>query len=280
MRRRDSGRTRWLLAGLVAAAVVLLFLDYQGHAGGVRSGVNAVAGPVEGVTGAAYSTVSHSVSSLASAGRDRSRVEQLTTQNAELKRRIADLQDAQRTETSLAAQGLAANRAGYQVRAARVIAAGGVDGFGKTVTVNAGSGDGVKVSELVVAGGGLAGTTVQVNEHTSVVRLINDPKSHIGARLAGNNALGTIDGESDGSISFTLFDNGATLTAGTSLSTFGSLDYVAGVPIGQIGAALPAGTNGLTHRATVKPLADLGSLDLVGIVIGSTNAHALAGPTP
>jgi rod shape-determining protein MreC len=268
------------LAALVAAAVVLLVLDYHGQVGGVRSGVNAVAGPVEGVTGSAYSTVSHSLSSLASAGRDRRRVEQLTTQNAELKRRIADLQDAQRTANSLAALDLAANRDGYQIHAARVIAAGAVDGFGKTVTVNAGSSDGVKVSQLVVADGGLAGTTVQVDKHTSVVRLINDPKSHIGARLAGNNALGTIDGSSSGAIAFTLFDNGATLTAGTALSTFGSLDYVAGVPIGKLGSGLAAGTNGLTHRATVKPIADLGSLDLVGIVVGSTGTNALAGPTP
>jgi rod shape-determining protein MreC len=48
--------------------------------------------------------------------------------------------------------------------------------------------------------------------------------------------------------------------------TFGSLDYVAGVPIGQVTKVTDVG--GLSRTAEVTPFVSFGTLDLVGVVVG------------
>jgi rod shape-determining protein MreC len=53
---------------------------------------------------------------------------------------------------------------------------------------------------------------------------------------------------------------------GDRLVTFGSLDYVAGVPIGEVTKVTDVG--GLSRTADVKPYVSFGTLDLVGVVVG------------
>jgi rod shape-determining protein MreC len=153
-----------------------------------------------------------------------------------------------------------------------VIAAGEEAGFARTVTINIGSRQGVRTGLLVLAGRGLAGTTVRVSADTTVVRLITDGKSHIGARLESSQALGKVDGQGGGSLLFTLYDTSIQIQRGQRLVTFGSLDYAAGVPVGTVTRVTDVpdanAASGLTREAEVRPYAPLGSLDLVGVIVG------------
>ena len=267
--RRDSGRSRFIGGILVLAAVALLVL---GISSGVRRGLDDVTQPVQHAAGSVYSSISHSLSSLSSAGHDRRRVEQLTTENADLRRQLADLADAKRVQASLAKLNLVAAAGGYRIVPGRVVAAGEEAGFAHTVTINIGSRQGVRPGLLVMAGQGLAGTTVQVSSDTSVVRLITDAQSHVGARLESSQALGKVDGQGSGSLLFTLYDTSIQIQRGQRLVTFGSLDYAAGVPVGTVTQVTDvpdsSGASGLTREAEVRPYAPLGSLDLVGVIVG------------
>jgi rod shape-determining protein MreC len=267
-RRRDSGRSRFIVGVLVLVAIVLLVAG----GGNVRDGINKVTHPVQDAAGSVYSSISHSLSSLSSAGHDRRRVEQLTTENANLRKQLADLADAKQVQADLAKLNLVAATGGYRIVAGRVVAAGEEAGFARTVTINVGSRQGIRTGLLVMAGQGLAGTTVQVSADTTVVRLITDGKSHIGARLERSQALGKVDGQGSGSLLFTLYDTSIQIQRGQRLVTFGSLDYAAGVPVGTVTRVtdVPAasGASGLTREAEVRPYAPLGSLDLVGVIVG------------
>ena len=268
---RDSGRSRLVAGLLVVAAIVLLVLGYQGGSSAVRSAISTVTDPVQHAAGSVYSSVSHSLSSLSSAGRDRRRVEQLTAENADLRRQLAGMSDAKRIQADLSKLDLVATRGGYRMVAARVVAAGEEAGLARTVTINAGSRQGLKPGLLVVAGDGLAGTTVQVRSDTSVVRLVTDVDSHIGARLEGSQALGKVDGQGGSRLLFTLYDASIRIRPGQRLVTFGSLDYAAGVPVGTVTkvVSVPSdnGATGLTRQAEIAPFAPLGSLDLVGVIV-------------
>lgn len=267
-RRRDSGRSRVIVGVLVLIAILLLALG----GGSVRQGVNKVAHPVQRAAGSVYSSISHSLSSLSSAGHDRRRVEQLTTENANLRKQIADLADAKRVQAELAKLNLVAAAGGYRMVPGRVIAAGEEAGFARTVTINVGSRQGIRTGLLVMAGQGLAGTTVQVSADTTVVRLITDGRSHVGARLEKSQALGKVDGQASSSLLFTLYDTSIQIQRGQRLVTFGSLDYAAGVPVGTVTRVTDVpnvdGASGLTREAEVRPFAPLGSLDLVGVIVG------------
>ena len=71
----------------------------------------------------------------------------------------------------------------YPVVPARVTASGSAFGFESTVTLDAGSTDGIEPGQTVVDGDGLLGRTVRVGPFTSTVLLLTDPGFTVGARL-------------------------------------------------------------------------------------------------
>ncbi len=155
-----------------------------------------------------------------------------------------------------------------------MIAIGDITGTDWSVTVNAGSADGVVPDRLVLDSDGLVGTVLSSTAHTAVVRLACDPASHIGARLEGTRLLGAVAGAgSPDALTFTLYDATRQVKVGDRLVSFGSADYVGGVPIGMVTKVLDA-SEGLSRAAEVTTFAAMGSLDLVGIVVGKLPADA------
>jgi rod shape-determining protein MreC len=147
-------------------------------------------------------------------------------------------------------------------------------GYADTVTIDAGSRDGVKPNQTVLNGNGLVGRTVSVSSTTSSVLLATDGSSTVGSRLAGTGQIGSVSGMGKGlsgpnTLHLQLFDGSAVLRVGEQLVTFGSVGgspYVPGVPIGTI-VRLETSSNALTRSALVRPFADFSSLGVVGVVI-------------
>jgi rod shape-determining protein MreC len=71
----------------------------------------------------------------------------------------------------------------YKVLPARVIAIGPAQGFSWTVTIDAGSRDGLRVDMTVLNGDGLVGRIKNVSSSTSTVLLAADPSVRVGVRL-------------------------------------------------------------------------------------------------
>ena len=81
---------------------------------------------------------------------------------------------------------------------AQVIAIGSAQTFSWTVTIDAGSSDGIRPDMTVINGDGLVGRVKTVGPTTSTVLLAVDPESSVGVRLEGSMEVGFTTGQGIG----------------------------------------------------------------------------------
>jgi rod shape-determining protein MreC len=264
-----------LLAGLLVLALVLITLDVGSGrgAGGLRRVADDVASPVERAAAVVVNPARSAFTSIGDAQSERRRADALASQNAALRRQLSTDAEARRQAAALTKLGLLASAGSYKLVAARVIAVGDTTGTERTVDIGAGSNSGLAAGQLVINSEGLVGVLVRVSSSVATVRLADDPRTIIGARLETSRALGTISGsDSTSRLAFTLYDPSLPVRAGERVVTYGSAAYAGGVPIGVTVGAGDIGTSpqagNLTQQVRVKPYVQFGSLDLVGVIVG------------
>jgi len=156
--------------------------------------------------------------------------------------------------------------------AATVIATG--QGYQQTVTLDAGSRDGVQPRETVLNGRGLVGEVTSVGPDSCTVLLATDSSSTVGVQLAPSGQVGWVTGPGktrtgSGQLALQILNGNAVLKPGMQLVTSASehdRPYVPGVPVGYI-SSVASRAGGLTARANVTPYVDFTALGVVGIVI-------------
>ena len=264
-------RTRIVVFALLIVAITLITLDYRSGGNSPLRGVGSdVFGPME--KGAGYVTRPVTGAFDAVTGDDSGQITTLQTQNDELRAELARAQADEASVPQLKSLDKLADRNGYHVVAASVVGAGG--SYSDTVTVDAGTTDGIAVNDTVLNGAGLVGTVTSVGPESATVLLATDADSVVGVRLADTGEIGAITGTgssmaSAGSLRLRLFDANATLQPGEELVTFGSVNdspYVPGVPVGTI-TSVTSQAGSLTQAAVVQPFADFTSLGVVGVVV-------------
>jgi rod shape-determining protein MreC len=272
----DTRRTRVLLALLLVTSVSLITIDYRGGEDspldGVRSGAATVFGPVERVAAAIASPVSDAVDGVSGLGDGGADADRLAEQNKALRGRLRtsalDRSRAQELDDLLKIAG--AGR--YRVVPARVIAIGAAQTFSWTVTLDAGSRDGIRPDMTVLDGDGLVGRVKTVGPSTATVLLAVDPESSVGVRLEGSMEVGFTTGQGirdRGDLDLRLLDGQSSVAPGDRLVTFGSqgdTPYVPGVPVGRV-VTVSGSPGSQTRTAVVSPYVDFTSLDLVGVVV-------------
>jgi rod shape-determining protein MreC len=270
----DTRRVRLVLAVLLVAAIALITIDFRdGGTSGARGAGSGIFGPVERVASDVTSPVSSVFDWVTGGPSSDSKIASLQAANAKLRAELSQAQLSQADEAQLSSLLQLAGKGGYKVVAASVIAAG--QDYSDTVTLDVGRKDGVRAHETVLNGQGLVGTVTQVSSGTSTVLLATDAASVVGARMAGNDQIGSITGTGKSLsgptvLQLKLFDGNATLQAGQDLVTFGSVHntpYVPGVPIGQV-TKVQGNAGSLTQTALVKPFVNFTSLGVVGVVVG------------
>lgn len=265
----DTRRTRLVLGALIVAALVLITLDY-------RDGTSPVLGGIRKVSASVFGGVEHVVGSagrlFTGSGGSGDQVTALRKQVIRLRAQLSQAQLSQSDYAELHKLLSTAGKGGYRVVAASVIATG--QGFGQTVTLDAGSRDGVRPRETVLNGQGLVGEVTSVTPETCTVLLATDSSSTVGIRLAPGGQIGWVTGPgktSGGTGQFSLQVLNATtaLRPGEQLVTSASVKdrpYVPGVPVGVISSVVNR-AGALTARATVTPYVNFAALGIVGIVI-------------
>ncbi|HVE75056.1 MAG TPA: rod shape-determining protein MreC [Mycobacteriales bacterium] len=287
-----SRQLRLVLVLLVLTALTLTVVDYR--AGGnsafapVRRGVDVVLGPAQRAVGGVARGVGSGLSGLLGRDGDSEEIERLRRENETLRSRLRQADEAARLSAELADLLNLKDLGTYTVVPARVAALGSAMGFEATATIDVGSKDGIRPDMTVVSGRGLVGRTTRVGPYTSTVLLVADRSFVAGVRLLRSAALGTVEGRGLGRMQYELFDQSQRLEAGDVVFTAGSETFVPGVPVGRI-TAVSADASVLTRTATVEPFVDVGSLDLVGVVVGGPRstpripippARATASPGP
>jgi rod shape-determining protein MreC len=268
----DNRRTRVVLGVLVVLAIVLITMDFRdGGASPARNAGADVFGPIERVTHDVTNPVASLFDSITGGPSAQSTIAGLQQQNAELR---AELSHAQlnRAAGHQLAQLLQLDAGGYRIVAASVIAAAGA--YSDTVTLDAGSNDGIKPNETVLNGSGFVGTVTGVSADTSTVLLAADASSLVGVQLASNGEIGDVTGtgksiSASGLLKLTVFAANAVLRPGQQVVTFASVGdrpEVPGVPVGTI-TSVSGEAGSLTQTALVRPFVNFTALGVVGVVV-------------
>ena len=273
---RDTRRSRVLLALLLVTSVVLVVIDSRAEGSspldGLRQAAAAVFGPVEQVAAAIAAPVSDAVDSVSRLGDDGDELAELRERNEELTRRLRTSEVDRQRAAELDALLRVAGAGRYEVVPARVIAIGAAQTFSWTVTVDAGTRDGIHPDMTVLNGAGLVGRVKTAGPSTATVLLAVDPDSSVGVRLEGSMEVGFTTGggiEEGSALDLRLLDGQSTVARGDRLVTFGSqgdTPYVPGVPVGVV-RSVQGSPGSQTRTAVVDPYVDFTSLDLVGVVV-------------
>jgi rod shape-determining protein MreC len=261
----EARRTRPVLIALLIVAIALITIDFRdGGTSSAHSFGGRLFGPVE--------RLSDDVTGWFGGGGNSAEVRALQQQNDQLRAQLAQAQVSSQDLSQLAGVLHLTGKDGYKIVPASVIAAGGA--YSDTVTISAGSSDGITANETVLNGDGLVGTVIAATSTTATVQLANDAGATVGIRMAGSGQIGALTGAADsfggtGALKLTLFSATATLKPGAELVTFGSVGgrpYVPGIPVGTV-TTVTTEPGSLTPTALVKPFADFTGLGVLGVVI-------------
>jgi rod shape-determining protein MreC len=261
---------------LLIAALALITVDARNSSAGPVRGLRAVGGLIFGSAESVASGVTQPAAAfldnVGNAAHAQATISSLQRQVVQLRGELDQARLSQAAAAQLQRLLQLAGRGRYRIVAANVIGAG--PAYENTVTIDAGSADGIKPDETVLNGAGLVGTVTSVSGHTATVLLDTDAAATVGVRIAGTGEIGAVTGlghsqAGPAALRLQVFDANAVLTPGQQLVTFGSVGgrpYVPGVPVGVITRIVP-GASALTKTAYVRPFADDGALGVVGVVI-------------
>ncbi len=270
-----SRRTRIILSILVVASLTFVILDLRGGDGpfsSARAAVSSIIGGIQRGAATIFSPITGSSQWWSTQVSQSGQIRELTAENERLNSALVSAENDIARADQLDALLRVASVGRYRVTPAEVIAVGPAQDFAWTVTIDAGSLDGLEEDMTVINGDGLVGRVLKVYNSTSTVVLIVDSESSVGGRVARSQEIGIISGTGrQNSLEFQLLDPLGEVNPGDAVVTFGSKDgrpYAPGLPIGEVVDV--TGTAGqLARIATVKPFASISQLSVVGVIVKS-----------
>ena len=269
---RPRRRQLAVLALLLVASIVVITIDFRQRQGGPVDRLQRVAiavfGPLQQGASAVVRPIGNLVGGVAEIG-------SLRDENRRLQSEVARLQGQERTYQDVLSEnerlrgtlGMA-ERCGCRTVGASVVAGSGSN-FQLSVTVDAGTRQGVARDMAVVDADGLVGRVTQVTADYATVLLVNDPASGVAAALARDKAPGIVRGSGEQLLSFQPVRAGTVVRRGDPVVTqaYQGSVFPAGLPIGVVERVDPAGAASLVPRVAVRPYAALGALDVVAVVV-------------
>ncbi len=143
-------------------------------------------------------------------------------------------------------------------------------GWVRSLTINRGRGDDVVRLTAVISPDGLVGRVVEVRSGASIVQVLTDPASTVGAHVVRTRTAGIVEGEPRGTLRFKyLAREGGGIESGDLVVTAGSGGvFPRGIPIGRVEAVDDRGS-ALFHYARLTPLVDFARIDEVLLVRGA-----------
>jgi len=276
MARGGENRGRLLLIILIITSLFLITLDLRGVSviGGLRTGTQSALSPVQSFGSTVLSPVRNFFSDVIHLGRTRSEMEALREENGRL---LTELRQRRNVDAQLEQlQGALdlAGKAEYKVVSARVISQGATTSFTQTITIDAGSRNGVKPNMTVINSYGLVGVVKTVYSSSSLISLASDPSFRIGVRVAGSQQIGILSGQGTRKGVLQLLDNQSTIKVGDILVARGSVNnrpFVPGVPVGEV-TSVDNAAGAVTQTADVRFFANFSAIGVVTVVLKGAEA--------
>lgn len=281
MYRKQVRRRRAILVLLVVACLMLISISISEAESGplqsVQKGVSSVLNPIgEGASRAlkpARDLVNWFDETLDARG-----------ENDQLKADVADLR-AELLDTQAAAE-----EAGYADELAKLLEESGLQGYEpvdtkvvlhsfsawyETITIDAGSDQGIGRNDAVVTADGLIGRVDEVSGGSAKVTLLTDDTSAVTARVVGKGPIGSVAAVvgDPGRLDFGLIQGDAEVESGDDLVTAGIAEsgleslYPGGLPIGRVDETIPAQQE-QAQQVRIEPYANLDDLTEVTVLTG------------
>ena len=262
----------WLLAAAATIAVALCVVSALGSGTGfLHNALGVVASPFR----AAGAAVAGWFTDL---GDRFESVEQLQEKNAELNRRVAELEDELRKAQNAADEnkelrrllGLRQQRTDLQFEAARVTQRD-VSNWASTVVLNRGSQHGVAVGDCAVdSTGNLAGVVTDVGLNWCCMATLADTEAQFGAMVFRTEETAVAGGDlalmSEGKLKLQYLSDSANLIKGDLVVTSGLGGYYpAGLVIGTV-ESVQTDDGGLARYAVLSPKCDVAAIQEMCII--------------
>ncbi|MFL5900217.1 MAG: rod shape-determining protein MreC [Solirubrobacterales bacterium] len=276
MYRKQVRRRRAVLALLIVGSFVLLTLTYQGSRG-LQGGVSTIFSPVQSVADRALKPARDLVDWFdktfdARGENSRLRSELVTARTQAVAGQEALQENAQLRKLVELDRGPALASSAYEEVIARVISRSPTV-WRSSVTIDVGSGDGVRIDDPVISGDGVVGRIASVEGGSSQVMLLTDHASAISAKVLPTGVQGVVRPEVGNPedlildfIDSTKLVHGTQtiVTAGWRAQGLASL-FPPGLPVGEVTQASIEDQEA-NEQVDVRPFADLRNLDLVQVL--------------
>ncbi len=286
MARGGGNRSRLLLVILLVTSLFLITLDLRGSGvtKGSRSLTQTVLTPIQKGVSDIFSPIGRFFSDVKNFPGAKSEISTLQSENTRLKSQLLVTKDTQGQLKELKGVLDLAGRGGYRTISARVIGHGSATTFSQTITIDAGSADGVAVNKTVISEHGLVGVVRSVEAHSATVLLMSDPTFKVGVRIARSQSIGVLSGTGGSTFTLQLLDPAGDIQQGDTLFTNGSDNnrpFIPGVPVGAV-VSVDHSSATLTQTASVKSYSNLGNVGIVSVVISAPNIapREMISPTP
>lgn len=281
MYRKQVRRRRAVLTLLIVASFLLLTFTYGESSGGLQRGVSTVFSPLQAVADRALKPARDAVSWFdetfeARGENSRLREELATARERAIAGREALQENAQLRALLELDRSPALAASAFEQVTGRVIARSPTV-WHSAVTIDVGSGDGVRVDDPVLAGAGLIGRVAAVQGGSSQVTLLTDHTSAVSAKVLPGGAQGVVRPDvgdpTDLVLDFIVAARNVhrgeqVVTAGWRSGEIASL-FPAGLPIGEVTDASLAEQEA-SQQVHLRPYADIPNLDFVQVLTGGS----------
>lgn len=157
----------------------------------------------------------------------------------------------------------------------------------RSIILDVGSVDGVKVGDVVIgAGASLAGRVVQVSDRSCQVRLLTDPEFSVTSEVASTGAIGQVRGRAANPLAFDDVDaqrqvliGAEVTTSGIELSATLRSAFPRGLSVGRV-VAVNSVTSAVLQSADVLPTLDLDSVRTLLVILNYRGGLPAPSETP
>ena len=150
-------------------------------------------------------------------------------------------------------------------------------GWVRSLTVNRGRHDNIVRLTAVIAPEGLIGRVIEVRSGVSIIQVLTDPASTVGAHVVRTRTAGIVEGDPRGTMRLKyMAREGGGIQVGDLVVTSGAGGvFPRGIPVGRVRAIDDRGS-ALFHYAMLTPVVDFARVDEVLLLTGSTRHDVAA----
>jgi rod shape-determining protein MreC len=279
--RKQVRRRRAVLTLLIIGSFLLLTITYGSGSNGLQRSVSTIFSPLQTVADRALKPARDLVDWFDKTFEARGENSELKSELAKARAEAVAGQEALQENAQLRKlveldRGPTLAASAYQPVTGRVIARSPTV-WHSSVTVDVGSGDGVRVNDPVISGDGLVGRIASVEPGSSQVMLLTNHASGVSGKVLPEGVQGSVrpDVGNPQDLILDFIDSTRKVHQGQMVVTSGwraqsvaSL-FPPGLPIGEVTQA-PIVEQEASQQVHLRPYADLANLDLVQVLTGGS----------